>query len=302
MKAVHIALAFAVVAVWGTNFVVIAVGLRDFPPFLFATLRFFFSALPWLIFLPRPKVRWRWLMLYGAFLGAGQFGLLFYAMRSDIAPGLASLVVQTQVFFTIGLSVLLFKERVALSIIAGTLLACAGLAVIALHLDKTVTTTGIVAVMAAAFFWACANVVVKKASIESKLPFRMLNFIVWASVFAVPPLLALSLVLEGGEVDWAALVAARTNAWLALAWQVTGNALFGFSAWSWLLTRYDAAVISPYALLIPVFGVGSSALLLHEPLPAWKVAAITMVLAGITVVSMWPHLVRFRVRRGKTPT
>ena len=302
MKAVHIALAFAVVAVWGTNFVVIAIGLREFPPFLFATLRFFFSALPWLIFLPKPEVRWRWLMLYGVFLGAGQFGLLFYAMRSDIAPGLASLVVQTQVFFTIGLSVLLFKERVALSVIVGTLLAAGGLAVIALHLDQTVTTTGISAVIAAAFFWACANVVVKKASLESKQPFRMLNFIVWASVFAVPPLLALSLILEGAQVGWEALNAARTNAWLALAWQVAGNALFGFSAWSWLLTRYDAAVISPYALLIPVFGVGSSVLLLNEPLPAWKVAAITMVLAGITVVSMWPHLVRFRVRRGKTPT
>src|SRR5512147_2299575 len=98
-----IALAFLVVAVWGTNFVVIKFGLRDFPPFLFATLRFFFSALPFVFFLPRPRTPWRWLALYGMFLGAGQFGLLFHAMRADIAPGLASLVIQAQVFFTIGL-------------------------------------------------------------------------------------------------------------------------------------------------------------------------------------------------------
>src|ERR1700682_3969429 len=94
MSPFHIALAVLVMAIWGTNFVVIKIGLRDFPPFLFALLRFFFSALPFAFFVRRPQVEWRWLVLYGVFLGAGQFGLLFYAMREDISPGLASLVVQ----------------------------------------------------------------------------------------------------------------------------------------------------------------------------------------------------------------
>src|SRR5438270_2248258 len=100
-----LALALLVVAVWGTNFVVIKIGLRELPPFLFAALRFLFSALPFVFFLRRPRVPWRWLAIYGLLLGAGQFGLLFWAMRADISPGLASLVVQMQVFFTIALSV-----------------------------------------------------------------------------------------------------------------------------------------------------------------------------------------------------
>ena len=87
MRPLHVLLAFAIVAIWGTNFVVIKVGLAAFPPFLFALLRFVFSALPFVFFVRRPDVAWRWLALYGVILGAGQFGLLFYAMRAGAAAG-----------------------------------------------------------------------------------------------------------------------------------------------------------------------------------------------------------------------
>lgn len=282
----HLGLALLIVAIWGTNFVVIKVGLRDLPPFLFALLRFVFCALPFVFFIPRPKVAWRWLALYGTLLGAGQFGLLFYAMRADISPGMASLVVQTQVFFTIGLSIWLFRERISSAAIAGTVLGAAGLGVVALYLDASVTAKGVMTVVGAAFCWACANVTVKQATRESGKGVSILAFIVWSSVFAVPPLAVLVLVFEGPELAWRAITAAGGDAWLAVAWQVVGNTLFGFAGWNWLLTRYDAAVIAPYALLIPIFGMGSSALLLGESLPPWKWVSAAMVLAGIALIAM----------------
>lgn len=103
MPVSHLALALAVVAVWGTNFVVIKWGLADLPPFLLAALRFGVSSLPFLAFIGRPATPWWRLVAFGVLLGAGQFGLLFLAMKADISPGLASLVVQSQVFFTIAL-------------------------------------------------------------------------------------------------------------------------------------------------------------------------------------------------------
>jgi O-acetylserine/cysteine efflux transporter len=279
----HVLLALAVVAIWGTNFVVIKVGLRELPPYLFATLRFLFCAVPLVAFLARPKVRWRWLAAYGVLLGAGQFGLLFYAMQRDISPGLASLVIQTQVFFTIGLSVALFKERLRAATLAGSCVAAAGLALIAFHVDAGVTHAGVAMVLAAALCWAGANVVVKRAAREAAQPIDMLAFIAWSSLFAAPPLVALSLALEGWGHVAAALRGASLATWAAVAWQVLGNTLFGFAAWSWLLTRYDAAVISPYALLIPVFGLAASALLLGEPLGGWKLVAFALVLGGIAI-------------------
>ncbi len=281
----HLLLALAVVAVWGTNFVVIRWGLDGLPPFLFATLRFAFSALPWLLFVPRPKVGWRPMAAFGILLGVGQFGLLFLAMRGSISPGMASLVVQMQVFFTIGLALMLMKEKVRPYQLTGLALAVCGLALIGSHLDATVTALGVVLVLGAGFCWACANLVIKQIG-----QVNMLHFMVWSSVFAVPPLLALSLLLEGPAAIGQALAGADTVIWASVLWQAIGNTLFGYGAWNWLLARHPAASVAPTALLVPVFGMGSSALMLGEAMPAWKLQAGALVLTGLAVIIFWPRL------------
>src|SRR5882757_7012056 len=124
----HLLLAVAVAAVWGSNFVVIKIALTHLPPLLFATLRFTLAFLPAAFFLKRPNVPWSHLAAYGVLIGAGQFGLLYIAMEHSISPGLASLVVQTQVFFTIGLSMWFAAERVRPFQWFALALAAAGLA------------------------------------------------------------------------------------------------------------------------------------------------------------------------------
>lgn len=285
MSLSHLLLALSVVFVWGTNFVVIRWGLDGLPPFLFATLRFAFSALPWLFFIRRPAVPWHKLAAFGVLLGVGQFALLFLAMRADISPGLASLVIQVQVFFTIGLSLITLGERVRGFQLVGLVLAVAGLAVIASHLDATLTVKGLALILAAAFFWACANMVVKTVGRVD-----MLGFMVWTSLFAVPPLLALSLWLEGPHLIATSVLQAGTGVWACVLWQAIGNTLFGYGAWNWLLSRYPAATVTPMALLVPVFGMGASALSLGEPLPAWKLGAGALVLCGLVVIVVWPRL------------
>ena len=282
----HFLLALAVVFVWGTNFVVIRWGLDGLPPFLLATLRFVLSALPWIFFLPRPRVAWSRMAAFGILLGVGQFGLLFLAMRGNISPGLASLVVQLQVFFTIGFSLLLMGEKVRGYQVAGLALAVAGLGVIAAHLNATVTALGLGLVLLAGFFWACANLVVKSVG-----RLNMLHFVVWSSVFAVPPLFALSWLLEGPPTAlWTLLRQASALTWGAVVWQALGNSLFGFGVWNWLLSRHPAAQVTPMALLVPVFGMSASALALGEPLPAWKLGAGALVMAGLAVIVLWPRL------------
>lgn len=281
----HILLALAVVAVWGTNFVVIRWGLDGLPPLLFATLRFAASALPWLLFVPRPRVRWQTQAAFGVLLGVGQFGLLFLAMQGHISPGLASLVVQMQVFFTIGLSLWLMGERVRPYQLLGLLLAVSGLGIIGLHLDASVTLAGVALVLGAGFCWACANLVVKQAG-----QVNMLHFMVWSSVYAVPLLLLLSLWTEGPAAIGTALSNAGPIIWASVLWQAVGNTLFGYGAWNWLLARHPAASVTPMALLVPVFGMGSSALMLGEPLPGWKLAACGLVLGGLAIIVLWQRI------------
>lgn len=287
----HALLALAVVAVWGTNFVIIKVALAHLPPLLMATLRFIFAFLPAAFFLKRPNVPLRSLALYGVLIGTGQFGLLYIAMQGLISPGLASLVIQMQVFFTIGLSVWLARDHVHAFQGVALAFAAGGLAVILMHASGDVTVLGLVLVLLAALAWAGGNVVAKIAPGEN-----MLAYVVWASLFSFPPLLVLSLVFEG----WPAIAHGLTHAdavtWAAVLWQSAGNTLFGYASWAWLLARHPAATISPLALLVPVFGMGASTLLLGEGLPAWKLVAAALVMAGLALNVLWP-LAQRRMRK-----
>ena len=280
----HFFLALAVVAVWGTNFVVIKLALNHLPPMLFAALRFTLALVPAMFFLPMPKVGWKNMAVYGVLIGLGQFGLLYLAMHGHISPGIASLVVQTQVFFTIGLSMRLSGERVQPFQWFALLLATAGIANIGLHTDGTTTVLGLALVLCAALSWAGGNIAAKQGA-----PSNMLAYVVWSSAFALPPLYAVSFVMEGWDAIAQGVRDADAATWAAVAWQSWGNTLFGYAAWGWLLARHPAATITPMALLVPVFGMGASAIWLGEALPAWKLVAAALVMGGLAVNLLWPR-------------
>ncbi|QWD26664.1 EamA family transporter [Polynucleobacter paneuropaeus] len=285
----HLLLALAIVAIWGTNFVVMKNCLAVFPPFMFAALRYSFALLPMAFFIPRPKVPLWNLALYGVLIGVGQFGIVYYAVNSQISPGLASLVIQTQVFFTIGFAMLLNKERLRLYQVFALLLALIGLLIIALHTDATTTLLGLALMVFAGFSWGAANTVGRYAGISR--PADLFAYVVWASAFAVPPLLLISAVFEGGVAHLSQILEqAPLGTWLGVLWQSWGNTLFGYAAWAWLLSKHPAAVVAPMPLLVPIFGMGASAIYLGEDLPVWKLFAAGLVMVGLLINVSWPGL------------
>ena len=286
LPASHLLLALAIVAVWGTNFVVIKLSLGAFPPFLFAALRYTFAFLPLVFFVPKPKVSWVNLCVYGLAVGVGQFGILYFAIDGRISPGLASLVIQTQVFFTIGFAMFFAKERLRTYQMVAVLVAMTGLVIIALHTDANTTFLGLALVVFTGFSWGVANTVSRRAG-----SINMLAYVVWASAFAIPPLFAISFVFEGGWQHMSTSIAsAPTGAWAGVLWQSWGNTIFGYSAWAWLLSKHPAAVVAPAPLLVPIFGMGAAAYFLAEPLPLWKIMAAGLVITGLVVNLFWPGI------------
>ena len=286
LPASHLLLALAIVAVWGTNFVVIKISLDSFPPFLFAALRYVFALFPIVFFIPKPKVSWGNLCVYGVATGVGQFGFMYFAIDGRISPGLASLVIQTQVFFTIGFAMFFAKEGLRLYQAVAVAVAMTGLGIIALHTDATTTFLGLALVVFAGFSWGVANTVSRRAG-----SINMLSYVVWASAFSIPPLLVISLIFEGGATHlWDVTLAAPMGAWIGVLWQSWANTLFGYAAWGWLLSKHPAAVVAPAPLLVPIFGMGASAFFLGEALPSWKVMAAGLVIAGLIVNLFWPRL------------
>ncbi len=276
MRLNHLLLALLVTFIWGTNFVFIEIGLRELPPFLFAALRFLLVALPLVFILARPAVKYTQLASYGVLIGFGQFGLMYWAMQDDITPGLASLVIQIQVFFTILLAAAFLREAIHPGQWFALGICALGLALIMLYTDGQTTLTGLAVILVAALSWAGANLIVKQCGAVD-----IIAFIAWSSLFAAPPLLGMSLYLEGWETLRDSLSNAGINSWAVLIWQSIGNTLLGYGLWNMLLNRYKAAVVTPWALLVPIFGLAASALSLGETMPWWKWAAALLIISGL---------------------
>ena len=278
MKVFHQFVALLVTFIWGTNFVIIRYGLDELAPFTFAALRFALVAFPLVFIFPRPNTSWLNLASYGFFIGFGQFGLLYWVMQENITPGLASLLLQMQVFFTVLLALLLMGEKVMLRQLLALGLSFAGLAVIFLYTDGQTTRLGIAVALVAAASWACGNIIVKKAGAVD-----ILAFIVWSSVFSIPPLVLMAWYFDsvGGIVQ--NIRHASLMTWVAVLWQSIGNTLIGYGLWNLLLNRYSAAIVTPWALLVPVFGMSASAVLLGEPVLWWKLLAMALIFAGLAL-------------------
>jgi O-acetylserine/cysteine efflux transporter len=176
-------------------------------------------------------------------------------------------------------------ERLKLFQAAALLLAVAGLGIILSHTDRTTTPLGLALVLGAALSWACGNHIAK---LSGKV--NMVSYVTWSAIFAMPPLFLLSLLFEGWPAMHQSIATARALTWAAVLWQSVANSLFGYAAWGFLLVRYPAATITPMAMLIPVFGMGSAALFLGEPLPAWKMGAALLVMSGLALNIFWPML------------
>jgi O-acetylserine/cysteine efflux transporter len=276
----HVALAVVLSVIWGLNFVVIAVGLTGFPPLLMAALRFFIAAIP-ALFLPRPAVSWRMLIALSFTLFVAQFGLLFPSMTLGMPPGLASIVDQTQAFFTIGIAIAILGERPTARQFAGAGLTLAGLAVIAMTIGGNgVTAVGLALTLASAVFWAIGNVILRRLDPEVD----MLPLVSWMALIAVLPLLLLSLLLEGPARMAHAFHSATWLTGGAILYIAVLSTLFGYGAWGRLLRRYPAAVAAPFSLLVPVSGTISAAFLLHETFGPLRLAGMVLIMAGLAVL------------------
>jgi O-acetylserine/cysteine efflux transporter len=276
MQPKDLLLALVVIIVWGMNFVVIKIGLDDMPPMLLGALRFLLAAFPAVLFIKRPQIPLRWLLAYGATISLGQFAFLFSAMSVGMPAGLASLVLQSQAFFTLLFAVLLLGERFRLVNLFGLLVAAGGLLLIGAQGNGLMTLAGFLLTLCAAAMWALGNIVTRKLG-----KVNLVGLVVWGSLIPPLPFLALSWLLEGPEVIESALRAINLNTLLVLAYLAFGATILGYGLWSRLLSRYPASQVAPFSLLVPVVGISSSALLLDEHLSTLQLVGALLVMLGL---------------------
>ena len=276
------ALAILVAVIWGTNFVAIRTGLDSVPPLLFLAVRFVVVCLPAVFFVRRPGLPWRDLALIGLFTSLGQFALMYLALELGMPPGLSSLVLQAQVLFTVVIAALWLRERPSAVQRIGVALGGAGLLTIAAGRGLSAPLLPLVVLVLAAVSWAVGNVLTRRAGSLSG-PGSGLGVTVWSGLVVPVPALALSLAFEGPTAITHALGNLQWSAVLSTAYTAFLSSLVGYGIWNTLLSRHPVARVTPFAMLVPVFGMAAAALVYDERPHVLELVGGLVLLTGVAV-------------------
>lgn len=292
MRARHAALAVFVALIWGFNFIVIKFGLDAFPPLLFSALRFASAAVPAVFLVSRRQIPWKLIALVGLVLGVAKYSLMYLGIKAGMPAGLSSLVIQAQVPFTILLTALLLGDKPSRVQRLGIGVAIGGIALVAWGRAGGGNLMGLLLVVGGAAAWSFANVIIKKSGGAD--PFRLM---VWMSLVPPLPLLVLSFLTESPKLEmvtqmgWSGLGAVIYTGLIAT--------VIAFGIWGRLLHAYSASLVTPFALLVPVFGIAFSSLILGEPLTMLNLSAAAVILLGLATVVLGPRLEAQLAQRGR---
>ncbi|SPU48702.1 EamA family transporter [Bordetella trematum] len=290
-----------VVIIWGLNFVVMKWGLRGLSPMLLGALRFTVASLPFLLFVRRPAVSWKYVVAYGLVQAIGQFGLLFTALAYGMTAGVASVVMQTQALFTLLLAVPLLGERGAPAQWLGLGIAAAGLVAIASAHGEgpgQMTLVGFLLTLGAAFMWAVSNLVVRLAG-NTGARYDPLAFIVWSSAVSLPPFYGLAVAVDGADATVAGLLGISWQEGLAVLFLGLLATLLAYTLWTRLLQRHSAGRVSPFSLLVPVVGLWAAAVAFDERLQPVQWLGVAGILLGLATNQL---AVRRQMRRYRLQT
>ncbi|NQY25396.1 MAG: EamA family transporter [Campylobacteraceae bacterium] len=286
MNSKNIFLALLVALIWGINFPIIKLGLEELPPILFSALRFTIVAIPAVFFIPFPKTSVWNVLGVGVILGIFKFALLFFAMNADASAGLASLILQAQVFFTIFLSVIIFKEHISKNQLLGIFISSLGFSIFFLNAEGNITVLGLCLILLAAFFWAVSNIIMKKMK-----DVNLLHFMVWVCLIPPLPLFGISYYTESKDILNILLQSTQTT-WFSLVYVSYISTLLAFALWAYLLKNNKAAEVTPFALLIPIVGLSASNIVLGERLSSLELMGAGIIMLGLLVCVFGKKLIK----------
>ncbi|PIE47189.1 MAG: hypothetical protein CSA42_04370 [Gammaproteobacteria bacterium] len=277
MKPLDLLLAVLVAIIWGVNFTFIKWGIESFEPIMMTAMRFFFTAIPLIFVIKRPKFTLTF-FIYAIGTFAIQYGLLFYAMHLGASAGLSALILQVQVFITIFLAYLLLGEGINRWQILGLVISVLGLALIGFNLGGDIPAMSFICILLSATGWSFGNIASKKLMDNSPI-----SLVVWGGLVVSVLMMAMSLILEPNAWTIQTFINASVKSWLSLSFIVYISTLAGFGLWVYLLQCNEAAKIMPFALLVPVVGMFASVILTAEAMTWWKVVAMVLIMLGLMV-------------------
>ena len=279
----HTLLALLVVIIWGLNFLAIDFGLDGVPPLVFLALRFILVAIPAIFFLKPPTIGWKNVLLIGTFLSLGQFSLLYLSLALGMPPGLASLLLQTQVVLSVIVSAIVLRERPSRKQLIGIIIGMLGLAIVVIGHSYAAPWLPVVILLLAALSWAIGNVLSRRAKAASGL-----SLVVWSGLVVPIPSLVLAMIVDSPAVVLDSITHLSWVAILSTLYTAVFASLVGYGIWNTLLAKYPTSAVVPFTLLVPVVGIIAAWIAVNEQPTVSEVVGGVIMLAGLAVaVIVW---------------
>ena len=300
MKRRDLILALLVVIVWGANFTVIKLGLAGLPPMLLVALRYTFAAVPAIFFVKRPDIGWKYIIAYGMAVGVGQFSCLFYAMNIGMPAGTSSVILQSQVFFTLIFAAVLLKEHLRIFHALGVIISAIGLFFISGNIGSgqmsSLPLGALFLTLLAAAFWGVSNIIVRFASKQAAAQGKtidMFGLVVWSSLVPPLPLFIFALILDSPETLLNIVLGLSGQSIFAILYLSFLATLFGFGLWSFLLSKYPAGKVAPLSLLVPITGLITARAVLGEQLMPIQWLGCGIIILGLIISNFGSTILQF---------
>ena len=255
-------------------------------------------ALPAIFLLPRPALAAHTLILYGLLIGFGQFAFLFFALHGGLSAGVAAMLLQLQLLFTVLLGTLLFGERIRASQILALLFVFAGVALL-LHQGAdglSLPDGAVLFALGAALCLALGNLLQRlriRDSIQGSLP----ALIAWAALAPILPFFLAAWLFDGWQATLMALRGIDLTTLLALLYLAYIATHLAYAIWGRLLRRNHTGYLMPFTLLIPLIALAADEIVFATPLSAVQLYSLLLILLGLALALLGNRLMDFRLVR-----
>ena len=282
-----IILAVISVFLWAANIYAQKKVAQEISPLLLSFLRIGIL-IPLVFIFPKAKNKAWHYMLAGLFWNAFNFIFLNLGWQLGVGVAVSSFVIQTNVFFSIIICSLMFNERPSIYQVFGMIIACSGVTLLASTkgtMEQENWLIGIGVMLMASISWGIGFALIKKFRIGSSM-----NDITWLSFYSSLPLLAVTLLFDGPVTVYDQLMRLSPDGWGCILFAVIASTIMASRMWLYLTNKYHSSYLVPYLLLIPIFAIVIALLLTDEVLTSMQIVSGTLILIGVFVSQVVPHI------------
>ena len=274
---------------WGTTYLALRIGVKDFPPFLFSGIRQVSAGLLLLVIMyfakMLEKVTFKDIAkqaLPGILLITLGNGIIGWA-ELYIPSGLAALIVSVMPIYIVIMNIISGKEKkkINLKIIGGFALGCIGIILIfkdnLADLAKPEYFWGVVASFGACVFWALGSIYMKHTSFTTS-PYTNASI---QFISGGIGLFLFSLMFD----DYAQLSAITADSLWALLYLTIIGSLLSYLSYLYAIQHLPIVMVSTYAYVNPIIAILLGVLILSERITWITVLALATTLYGVYLIN-----------------